>query len=267
MKSLAVRFAPLTLLLLARNVARADSAPGAERDEGAAAPAASQTQVAASSGAFLPFSQPAGAEAGRAHALGLAGYDSARRAGSFEAAAEVRLFGPVDLRGGAVYTRADRALRPSFGARIGLLREARHGLDAAFGVFYRPEGLTEPEGEIESVLSLGRHVGRAYLLGNLLYGQDPEGSERDGEVRLAALVTLRSRLVVGLDSRLRFDLGSQAAKLAEHHEPTMDVAAGPTVAMLLGPVAVSLQGGASALRLQQRAATGAFAMTGIGTAF
>jgi len=254
------------VLLVAPPRAWADAGPP-EVEGRTAAPLAGPIRAASGTGVFLPFSQAAAIEGQRAYAVGLAGYDSARKTGTFEASAEVRLFGPVAVRGGAVYTSGDRALRPSFGARIQLLREGRHGVDSAAGVFYRPEGLTEPEGEIESVLSFGRHAGGAYLLGNLLYGQDPEGNERDGEVRLAALAPFGPRFLGGLDARLRFDLGSDAAKLAQYHEPTLDVALGPTATALLGPVAISLQAGGSAVRLQQRTSYGVFAMTGVGTVF
>jgi hypothetical protein len=224
------------------------------------------TRATASLGAFLPFSQPAVLDQQRAYALGLGGYDSARHTGTFEAATEVRVWGPIALRGGAVYTNGDRTLRPSFGARLQLLRERRQGVDGAFGVFYRPEGLTEPEGEIESVLSIGAHAGQTYLLGNLLYGQDPEGNERDGELRLAALRPVWARFLLGFDARLRFDLGSNAVKLAQRHEATLDALIGPSATALVGPLALSLQGGGSALRLGQSTAYGAFVMMGIGTA-
>jgi len=78
-----------------------------------------------------------------------------------------------------------------------------------------------------------------------LRGQDPEGNERVGEVRLALLEPFGACFLVGLDGRLRFDLGSQAAKLAQHNEPTMDAVAGPTILALLGPIAISAQGGAA----------------------
>jgi len=224
--------------------------------------------AAASVGTFLPFSYSPSVESQRAYAISLGGYDSARKTGSFEAAAEVRVWGPISVRGGAVYSGATETMRPSFGARVQVLREGRHGVDGAVGVFYRPEGLTEPEGEIESVVSLGRHVGRTYFVGNLFYGQDPEGNERDGEVRLAAVRPLSGRLFGGFDGRLRFDLGSQASKLVAHREATLDALVGPTVAALIGPVALSLQGGGSALRLyQQKTTFGAFVLAGLGTTF
>src|SRR5256885_842110 len=80
------------------------------------------------------------------------------------------------------------------------------------GISYRPEGLTEAEGEIEGVVSFGRHAGATYLLANLLYGQDPDGHERDGEVRAAALRPVGRSFVIGVDGRMRVDLGSDRAK-------------------------------------------------------
>jgi hypothetical protein len=256
------------ILLVATLLSSADAfAQEGDVDQQASVGTASNiTPGTAADGSFLPFTQPASIDRQRAYALGVSGYDTARHTGTFEAAAEVRLLGPIAVRGGAVYTNGNRVLRPSFGARAQLLHEARQGVDGAVGVFYRPEGLTEPEGEIESVLSVGAHAGRTYFLGNLLYGQDPEGTERDGELRLAALRPVRARFLIGVDGRLRVDLGSDPAKLAQHHEPTMDAMVGPSATALVGPVALSLQGGGSALRLQGSTAFGMFVGVGIGTA-
>jgi len=227
----------------------------------------SKTDVAAFAGSFLAFSQAASLESRRASVVAFGGYDSARRPGNFEAATEVRLWGPVAVRGGAVYTNWNKTVRPWFGARVQALREARHGVDASVGVFYRPDGLTEPEGEIESVVSVGRHIGAVYLLGNALYGQDPDGRERDGEVRMAVLRPFASRWILGFDSRLRFDLGSDQRILAQHKESTWDLVAGPSGTALLGQLALSLQTGGSGLRVQQRNSYGIFALVGVGAAF
>jgi hypothetical protein len=204
---------------------------------------------------------------GKAQAFGLGGYDTARKAGVFEANAEVRIWGPISVRGGAVHTTGSDTLRPTFGARFQALRESVHGFDGSVGVFYRPEGLTEPEGEIEAVFAAGMHLGRTYAVANVLYGQDPEAQERDGEVRLAALHPVGERLFLGVDSRLRFDLGSDSAKLAAHGEPTLDVLGGPAATLLLGPVALLAQGGASAIRLQGATRVGGFVLGGLGAAF
>jgi len=227
------------------------------------------TEATGAVGAFLPFSQAASVQTQRGYVLGLGGYDGARKAGMFETASEVRFWGPIALRAGAVYTTGADTVKPSVGGRVQLLREQAHGVDGAIGVFYRPEGLTEPEGEIESAISVGLHLGKIYLLGNLLYGQDGEGNERDGEVRVAALGPLVPWLSVGFDSRVRFDLGSDRATLLAHNEPTFDALAGPLATAFVGPLALSLQGGASVFRLpgQFNAEYGAFFMSGVGTAF
>jgi hypothetical protein len=224
------------------------------------------TNEAAATGGFLLFTNPAGLGDPRAHVVTIAGYDSARATGTFEAGTELRVWGPISLRAGAVYTNGDRVLRPSVGGRVQAFRETRHGADLAAGLFYRPEGLTEPEGEIESVVSVGKHLGRVYVLGNLLYGQDPEGNERDGEVRLAALRPAGGRFLLGVDSRARFDLGSNPATLAAHRESTFDVNVGPLVGGRLGTIMLTAQGGGAALRRDNTTSYGAFVVLGVGTA-
>jgi hypothetical protein len=214
---------------------------------------------AAAAAPFLPLTQTAALDANSGHAVATGGYDGGRGSPLFEAVAEVRLWGPVALRGGAVYTGDEKKnLRPSFGARLQALDERRHGVDGAVGLFYRPEGLTEPEGEIEAVLSAGAHLGATYLLGNLVYGQDPEGRDSDGELRLALLRPVASRVVVGVEGRLRYDLaaGSQ-----------LDAMVGPTATFLAGPVALVLNAGASAVRIHAASTVGAFVLGGVGTSF
>jgi hypothetical protein len=230
-------------------------------------PERSSESPAARGGGTLLLSQPA--TLGTQHAFGsaLGGYDSARRSSTFEANAEARVWGPLSVRGGAVYTGRTGTLRPAVGGRVQLLRQQDHGLDGAVGVFYRPEGLTEPEGELETVASLGARLGRSYLLGNLVYGQDPEGAERDGELRLALLRPVGERLLLGFDSRVRIDLGSQPAHRASHDEAKLDALAGPTAALVIGPLSFMLQGGASVVRLTGAAAAGAFVLAGAGTSF
>src|SRR5437660_642468 len=78
----------------------AGRAGAAATDEGEAP----RTKVAssASAGSFLAFTHPAALDTQAAYATGTAGYDSARGSGLYEAAAEVRLWGPLSLRGGAL---------------------------------------------------------------------------------------------------------------------------------------------------------------------
>jgi hypothetical protein len=255
-------------MALAATLALAGPAGATAPDVEGTAAGPSPVHASAQLGTFLPLTQGAALDAQAAWGGGAAGYDSARGRGLFEATAEVRVWGPLSLRGGAVYTgTGDRALRPSLGARVQILHESRHHLDGSVGVFYRPEGLTEMEGEIETVVALGAHLGRTYLVGNLVYGQDPEARERDGEVRLGALRAVASRLLVGVDSRLRFDLGSDRSVKDGKGEPTLDVLVGPLGVLIAGPVALSIHGGASTSRVGATTAHGAFVMGGVGTAF
>jgi hypothetical protein len=241
-------------------------APAAWAQEDLSATRPTVTAGSAGTGAFLPFTLSPAIDRQAALGSAVGGYDGAHKAGVFEAAAEARLYGPLALRGGAVYSSAGDRLRPSLGARVQALRESRHGVDGAIGVAYRPEGLTELEGEIEAVLSLGAHLGLTYFTGNLAYGQDPEGKERDGEVRLAALHPL-GRFLVGGDARLRFDLGPEGSAAA-HKEPQLDAVVGPVASVVAGPVALLVQGGASAVKLQGTSTSvGALVLAGVGASF
>jgi hypothetical protein len=245
------------------------AAVAAEPDEADRESQLARDRLAESAGAatFAFFAQSAQVDRQRALAVGFGGYDGAARAGLFESDAEVTLFGPVAIRGGAVYSPTGGRLRPSVGGKAQVLRSALHGVDGSVGVFYRPEGLTEPEGEIEGFAAIGGAIGRTYLIGNLLYGQDPEGRERDGEVRLSALRPAGRRVLLGVDGRCRFDLGSDATKLATHGEPTFDALAGPAANVLIGPVALLAEAGASVRRLGGTTTFGPYAIAGVGTAF
>ena len=115
-----------------------------------------------------------------------------------------------------------------------------------------------------------RRTGRTALIANLAYGQDPEGNERDGEVRLAAIARAGAgdRLHLGIDARWRFDLGSQTAKLQAANEPSYDLDAGPVAALVVGPVALVAHAGLSVVRrVGQDAAFGVVALAGMGTSF
>ncbi len=253
------------LAVVAPNRARA--ADGLEEDGSSVAQRASTTARSAGAGGLLFLTEAATVDLQQGLGIAFGGYDGAKGTAIFESSAEVRISRAVALRGSAVYSPSRGRMQPSIGAKAQLLKTSRHGVDGAVGLSYRPEGLTEPEGEIEGGISFGRTFGASYLVGNLVYGQDPEGNERDGEVRLAGLRSIGERLLVGADSRARFDLGSEAAKLAAHHEATFDLNAGPVATVIVGPVALVAQCGASVRRFAGTTARGVFAMGGVGAAF
>jgi hypothetical protein len=88
-------------------------------------------------------------------------------------------------------------------------------------------------------------------------------------VRLAALHRFGEQVRAGIDGRGRFDLGSNKSKLRAAGEPTFDLVAGPLVAWAIGPLAISAQGGISALRLVDATSTklGLLVLGGVGSAF
>lgn len=248
-------------LCAAAGAARAQDADGIEKTM----PPPPEIGTALREGALLPSTLAPRVGATAALAFGFGGYDSARSSPIGSATAEVRVWGPFAIRGGAEYSTIRKEPRPTIGGRVQLLRQERHGIDGSFSVFYRPEGFTEPEGEIESFISLGRRFERISVLGNLVYGQDPEGNERDGEVRLASLYSV-GRWAFGLDSRLRFAIGTQRSAMAMA-EPKFDLLAGPVAAAALGPLAVFAHAGPSVLRVTNSTSSGIAALAGVGSVF
>jgi hypothetical protein len=204
-----------------------------------------RTAAAAQAGMFLPFTEAPRVDTQRAFATAQGGYEGARESGVLEGRAEVTVWGPIAVRVGVMYTGVPDQLRPTAGARVQALSQTDHGVDMSIGAFYKPEGFTEGEGEIEGVVALGRRFGRVGLIADLVYGQDPEGRERDGEVRLSGLYDLSSRFLLGLDSRMRFDLGTEDEKFEEEGAAEFDLVAGPLVGYVLGPVEVSAVAGVS----------------------
>jgi hypothetical protein len=103
------------------------------------------------------------------------------------------------------------------------------------------------------------------VFGNLVYGQDPEGNERDGELRLASLYAT-GRWAFGLDSRLRFAIGTRKGAMAAG-EPRFDLLAGPLAAATVGPVAFFAQAGPSILEVTNTTSMGVAALAGVGSVF
>jgi hypothetical protein len=199
----------------------------------------------------------------------LGGYDSARQSALLQGSTEINVWGPIAIRAGVVYTETTNTLQPTFGAHVQVLKQEHHGVDGSVLVVYKPEGFTEGEGEIEAAFTVGRRFGRTGLFGNFVYGQDPEGNERDGEVRAAALYSLRENLQAGFDTRLRFDLGSSnTAQRIAKLEADYDLVAGPTASYCLGPFALIAQGGLSLFQLHdQSLRTGGVGLAGIGAVY
>jgi hypothetical protein len=169
---------------------------------------------------------------------------------SLAGVADLRVWGPAALRAGFTFLPRgqDRSFQPHFGLRVQLLRQTEHRVDGAIAVTYRMDRFTEDEGLIQVAVLVGRRFGDLGLIANLAYGQDPEGDDRDGELRLAALYALGS-VQVGVDGRARFDLFSTDARRASRGEGALDFAAGPLASLSLGRFALIAQAGVSGVRV------------------
>jgi hypothetical protein len=231
-------------------------------DDAETQPPESTAAVSGEAGMFLPTTIAARVDSQKGYVRALGGYDSARRSAQFEALADVTIIGPLAARVGVLYAQRPNSFRPSVGLRVQALSQERQAIDLGIGVFYRPEGFTEAEGEIELVLAFGRRFGRLATFANVIYGQDPEAEERDAELRLGALYSVTTQLQAGLDARLRVDLGSEEGKRRAEGGAKYDLVVGPTASYALGPVAVIAQVGFSVFGTSS-AQLGAVALLGV----
>lgn len=177
------------------------------------------------------------------------GYDGARKAGIIDFAAEIHIWGPITVRVGGTYISDEDDVRPTVGALVQLF--SSDGLAGSVGVFYKPEGLTEPEGEIEAAFMLGKRFDEATLVGSLTYGQDGEGNERDGEVRVGGFYKVRKNFYAGADTRFRFSLGTSKVG-----EPDYDILAGPVATLVAFDTAFTAQVGVSAVKITDQTLSG-----------
>jgi hypothetical protein len=202
-------------------------------------------EASAEAGMFLPTTIGPRTDSQKGFFLAFGGYDSARKSAQSEALVDVSIFSWLAARAGFLYTQRPNQTRPTLGLRAQVLSQDRFGIDLGAGTYYRPEGFTESEGEIELVVSVARRFGRLGTFANLVYGQDPEAAERDGEVRFGALYAVNASLQAGIDARLRVDLGSEEGKRRVEGGAEYDLVFGPTASYALGPIAVIGQGGMS----------------------
>jgi hypothetical protein len=246
--------------------ARAEGAtatPDVSEDKGAA-------REAADPGRFLPGALTPATGSALAAGFSWAGYDGATRDPLFGAAAEARLGSRVVIGAGVTYAAATSlhpgAVRSSVGARLQVLDQQCHGLDAGVGFAFRQDRFVEEEGFLEAALTIGWRSDRATLLGNLGYGQDGEGDDHEGELRLAGLYRVTGSLHVGLDGRVRRLLDSTDPNRAAHGTPSLEIMAGPVAALMIGPVAVVLETGVSGVR-RGSMETGLLTIGSLGAAF
>lgn len=227
-----------------------------------------ETPLPSDSGAsatVLPLTAAPFADDRKAQIRATSLFDDARRRTISEARADVRLFGPVSLHGGAFTAMGNGVVSPLAGAQVRALSQDRHFVDGALSVSYLGEGFNLVRAaELRALV--GRHFGDTSLYMNAAYTQGLERNERYVDLRLSGQQRFWDRrLFVGVDSRLRIDAERDDDEPA--NEPEMDVLAGPVVGLTVGSIAVSGFGGISAVRYrdQNPSRAGVFAGIGIGT--
>ena len=233
------------------------------------------TSSPAESGLASPYTLPAQVVPGRFWARATSGYDSAARQYRVSSSAEATLSGPVafrvDFDHGPSTSASDRV---SFGLRLQVLAQAAHGLDLGLALFYQPNDFRR-EGNIVGALIIGRRFDRVALLGNALLGSDPEGDDRELDGRFATLVRINRVLELGLDSRLRSVLSTDAKRVGTSMVD-WELSVLPSAILTFGPFAWIGEAGFSALQQteyagqpeQQKALrTGILVMCGLGAAF
>jgi hypothetical protein len=229
----------------------------------------SNVEAATREGQFLPTTLPAAIGDRRVHGLFLGGWDGGPlQGGTFSAQLEAGLFNRVALRVGIAYLNPIGRVEPSVGARVGILTQAKNRVDLSLGAFYNNVGFTEASGEFEFSVAVGHRWNRVALVGDLLYGQGLDPGERDGEVRLAALVLVQRRVNVGLDARARFDLGEDSpGRVRDRLEADVDILGGPLAMVTFGHFAALAQVGLHSVAQNDHFSTGAAAFAGLGATY
>jgi hypothetical protein len=250
-------------LMAASSVARAQSVDSLD-----APPGRTRSLDDAESGALLAGFTPArrGTGVGLAYLLG--GYDAAKASPTYVAAAELRPLSRLAIRAevASLPTSSSLGPQPRLELRWSLTTQAASGIDTTIGLAYRRDKITQDDGIVQAVVAIGRRFGRATVVANLAYGQDAEGDDRVSDLRLATLVRVRDRFVVGAAASASSELGSTDPRRAARGEVNEELQLGPTCAVGFGGWLAMAQVGAEQIDTTTRR-MGAFALAGAGSVF
>jgi len=134
------------------------------------------------------------------------GWGGARAQAIGALTAEGLVLGKITLRAG-VQVDVGKT-RPTASASYEIFDPYSHAVGLLVGVAYKPEGLTEGEGEVEGTVAASRRIGRGIASASITYGQDPDFNEHDGEIALAAVEPVAKGVAFGGVTRARSGLGS-----------------------------------------------------------
>lgn len=204
------------------------------------------------------------------HAVGSgwAGYDGASRNPVASATAEAWIVPRLSVMAGFGSTTqpGEVRLRAEGGVRLMVLDQQRYGINATVGFLYRQDRFADEEGTLEWSATLSRRFGATLALVRLLYAQDGEGDDHEGEIRAAVVRDITSALRAGVDARARTSLGSSDPHRMEHSNPTFELSVAPVLAYTVGRWSVMGEAGVSAQKVDQWR-KGVLVLGGFGAAF
>jgi hypothetical protein len=218
---------------------------------------------------FLPNTAGASATTSTDVTNAWGGYDGGARTPVFGVTTELRLVRRVSLIGGVAYTSAsaaDPGMRPQLGARVQVLEQAASGVDASAALLFRKDRFSSEEGLFQGSIALGRSFGETSAVVNVVYGQDGEGDDHQGEVRLAGVRRVAGGLHLGVEGRYMRALASTDPHRATLGTPSMEAMAGPLVAYTAGSWVLVAEAGVSN-RQTSHLETGLVTVAGVGTSF
>jgi hypothetical protein len=160
-----------------------------------------------------------------------AGYDGAAKQGAANFAAEAHIYKGFSLRATAELGGLNDTSRPAIGGAYQFFDPRTDPVGLRVSVTYKPEGFSEPEGEIEDVAVITRLIGNDSLRGFVAWGNDADFQEEDAEIGGSYLHSFRRDLVAGVTGRYRRGFGTHKAA-----EPDWDTTAGAVVSYMLTPV-------------------------------
>src|SRR5262249_30769118 len=134
-----------------------------------------------------------------------AGYDGAQQRAQATGVVEAALIPHLAIFTGATYGEETRgASRPTIGAAYQLLDPRAAAIGLRVSTAYKPEGFSEPEGEIESMVIASRLISGDVARSFAAYGTDPDGNESDVELGAGYMHRLATNWVVGATTRYRY---------------------------------------------------------------
>jgi hypothetical protein len=223
----------------------------------------------AESGALIPSFTPARRGTGVGLASLWGGYDAAKASPTFIASAEVRPLSRLAIRAevASLPTSSSLGPQPRFELRWGLTTQEAWGVDSSIGLAYRRDKITQDNGIVQAVASIGRTFGRVTTVANLAYGQDDEGDDRVSDLRLATLIRVRDGVIVGAAGSASTGWGSTDPRRAARGEVNYELQLGPTCSVSIGDWLAMAQGGLEDVDTTSGRRTGAFALAGVGSVF